>query len=89
MRSRSMSSDPIATAPYAMRTEAGRVALAARQAAIWARDFDAAIEACQEELHALISLRQVAVALPAELLSRGWDPLLMGPDKIEWRHPSE
>jgi hypothetical protein len=84
-----MSSDPIVIAPYAMRTEAGRVALAARQAAIWVGDIDAAIEACQEEFRALISLRQVAVALPAELLSRGWVPLLMGPDKIEWRQPSE
>lgn len=84
-----MSSDPIATAPYAMRTEAGRVALARRQAAIWAHDFDAAIEACQEELRALISLRRAAMALPAELLSRGWLPLLTGPDKIEWRQPSE
>ena len=81
-----MSGD-VSTAPYVMQTAVGRAAIARRQAAIAAREFDVMIEACQEELRALISLRRVAVALPAELLSRGWIPLLMGPDKIEWRQP--
>lgn len=84
-----MSSSGCSTIPYAMQTEAGRAALAHREAAIAARQYDAAIEACRAELRALISLRQVAVALPAELLSRGWIPLLTGPDKIEWRKLSE
>ncbi len=83
-----MSSDASIT-PYAMQTAVGRTALARRQAAIAADEFDAAIEACLEELRRLISLRQIAVALPAELLSRGWIPLLTGPDKVEWRQPSE
>jgi hypothetical protein len=84
-----MGSNRSATAPYVMQTEAGRVALARRQATIWAREFDAAIEALLEELRALTSLRRVAVELPTELLARGWAPTLAGPDKIEWRRPSE
>ncbi len=83
-----MSSDASIT-PYAMQTAGGRAALASRHAAIYAREFDAAIEVCLAELRSLISLRQIAVALPAELLSRGWVPLLTGPDKVEWRRPSE
>ena len=40
-------------------------------------------------LQTLILLRRCAVALPSELLARGWTPVLVGPDKIRWRRPSE
>jgi hypothetical protein len=79
-----------------MTTEVGRITLAQRDAAATARDFDCRIEARLQELRAidpvvraLATLRRVAVALPSELLARGWTPLLVGPDKITWRRPAE
>jgi hypothetical protein len=92
-----MTSEPNATKSYAMRTEAGRVALARRYTNAAVREFDRAIEARLEELQAsdpdlcaLILLRPVAVALPEELLARGWTPLLAGPDEpIKWRRAEE
>jgi hypothetical protein len=79
-----------------MMTEAGRTALAQRDAAAAARDYDGQIEARLQELRAtdpvvlaLATLRRVAVALPSELLARGWTPLLVGPDEITWRRPIE
>jgi hypothetical protein len=79
-----------------MTTQAGRIALAQRDAAAAARDYDRQIEARLQELgktdpvvRALATLRRVAVALPSELLARGWTPLLVGPDKITWRRPPE
>jgi hypothetical protein len=78
-----------------MTTEVGRAALAKREAAAAARDYDLQIEARLEELRAtdpvmlaLATLRRVAVALPTELLARGWTPLLVGPDEpVEWKPP--
>jgi hypothetical protein len=77
-----------------MTTEVGRNALAQRDAAAAARDFDCQIEARLQELlatdpmlRALATLRRFALALPSELLARGWTPLLVGPDEITWRPP--
>jgi hypothetical protein len=79
-----------------MTTEVGRIALAQRDASAAARDFDYKIEARLQELlttdpvlRALTALRRFALALPSELLARGWTPLLVGPDEITWRAPSE
>jgi hypothetical protein len=39
-------------------------------------------------LLALATLRRVAVALPLELLARGYTPVLAGPDEpVEWKPP--
>jgi hypothetical protein len=81
--------------PYEMQTPAGKAALARRDTVAAARDFDLAIERRLEELRSsdpvlctLRTLRRVALALPAELLSRGWVPVLTGPhDPIRWRPP--
>jgi hypothetical protein len=78
-----------------MMTEAGRTALAQRDAAAAARDYDRQIEARLEELRvtdpvlqALATLRRVAVALPPELLAKGYTPVLAGPDEpVEWKPP--
>jgi hypothetical protein len=75
-------------ATYELQTPAGRDAAARRAANAAARDLDLAIEAKLAELRALMTLRRVALALPAELLSRGWVPMLTGPDDpIQWRPP--
>ena len=75
-------------AAYELQTPAGRAAAARRAANAAARDLDLAIEAKLVELRALMTLRRVAHALPAELLSRGWVPILTGPDDpIQWRLP--
>ena len=75
-------------ATYELTTDCGRVAAARRAAKAAARDLDLAIEAKLAELRALRTLRRVALALPAELLSRGWVPVLTGPDDpIQWRPP--
>jgi hypothetical protein len=78
-----------------MTTEAGRTALARRDAAAAARDYDCRIEARLQELRgtdpvllALKTLRRVAVALPSELLARGYTPVLAGPNRpVEWKPP--
>jgi hypothetical protein len=83
--------------PYEMRTSIGKAALAQRDAAMAAYDLDRAIEARLAELRqtdsvirALVVLKRCATALPAELLRRGWTPLLAGPDElVEWRPPVE
>ena len=80
---------------YEMTTEVGRAALAKREAAAVARDYDRQIEARSEDLRAtdpvllaLATLRRVAVALPPELLARGYTPVLTGPDgPVEWKPP--
>jgi hypothetical protein len=81
--------------PYAMTTPAGKAALARRDAAASERYFGDLIEARLQELRAtdpvlraLNMLRRVAIALPPELLARGYTPLLGGPDEpIEWQPP--
>jgi hypothetical protein len=81
--------------PYEMTTPVGKAALAQRDAAAWGRYYDDLIEARLQELKAtdpvllaLATLRRVAVALPPELLARGYTPLLAGPDEpIEWKPP--
>jgi hypothetical protein len=78
-----------------MTTEIGRAALAERDAAAWARYYDDLIEARLQELEAtdpvllaLKTLKRVAVAIPPELLARGYIPLLVGPDEpVEWKPP--
>jgi hypothetical protein len=80
---------------YEMQTAAGRAALARCGAAIAARDFDLAIDERLRELRAtdpvllaLMTLRRFAIALPMELLARGWTPLLAGPDDpVRWKPP--
>jgi hypothetical protein len=84
-------------APYEMRTPTGKAALAHRDATMAARDFDQAIEERLAELRqedpvirALMLLKRCATALPAELLRRGWTPVLAGPDEpVQWRPPAE
>jgi hypothetical protein len=81
---------------YEMRTSIGKAALARRDAAMAARDFDQAIEDRLTELRqedpvirALMLLKRCATALPAELLRRGRKPVLAGPYKpVLWRAPS-
>jgi hypothetical protein len=89
-----MPTDGNTTVPYEMRTEAGRTALARRAAALAARKLDLAIEGRLEQLResdpvicALAALRRVALALPSELLRRGWIPALAGVDDVVWRPP--
>jgi hypothetical protein len=80
---------------YEMRTPSGKFALARRDAAMAAHDFDRAVERRLAELRttdpvilALVVLKRCAMALPAELLDRGWTPLLAGPDEpVQWRPP--
>ena len=80
---------------FEMQTEAGRAALARRGAAIAAREFDLAIDERLKELRAtdpvllaLMTLQRFAIALPVELLARGWTPLLAGPDDpVRWKPP--
>jgi hypothetical protein len=82
-------------APYAMTTPAGKAALAQRDADASERYFDGLIEARLQELRAidpvlrsLDMLRRVAIALPPELLARGYTPLLAGPDEpVDWQPP--
>jgi hypothetical protein len=83
--------------PYEMRTSTGKAALAKRDAAMAARDYDRAIERRLAELRsgdpvilALMVLKRCATALPVELLRRGWTPVLAGPDEpVQWRPPAE
>ena len=79
---------------YEMQTEVGRTALARRAAALAARKLDLAIEGRVEQLRetdpvicALAALQRVALALPSELLARGWIPALAGVDDVVWRPP--
>jgi hypothetical protein len=89
-----MPTDGNTTVPYEMQTQAGRMALARRAAALAARKLDLAIEGRVEQLRetdpvicALATLRRVALALPSELLARGWIPALGGLDDVVWRPP--
>ena len=76
------------TVHYELQTPAGRDAAARRAANGVARDLDQVIQGKLAELRALRTLRRVALALPTELLSRGWVPVLTGPDEpIQWRPP--
>jgi hypothetical protein len=80
-----------------MRTPSGKAALAQRDAAMAARDYDPAIERRLAELRttdpvilALMVLKRCATALPGEFLRRGWTPVLAGPNEpIQWRPPAE
>jgi hypothetical protein len=41
-------------------------------------------------LSALATLQRYAVALPSELLARGWIPMLAGPDEpVRWKPPEQ
>jgi hypothetical protein len=77
-----------ASSGYVLRTPAGRSAAARRAATSIARHFDEAIAIKRAELEALEVLKHIVIAAPQELLSRGWVPVLIGPDDpIEWQPP--
>ena len=75
--------------PYELQTPVGRSAAARRAANASAREFDHLIEAKVDEVRALLTLRRIATALPAELLRRQWTPALDDAGEVMWKPPAE
>jgi hypothetical protein len=82
---------------YELQTTEGRAAAASLDAAAAAERYDHLIEIRLQDLFAsdpvllaLLTLRRVGIALPAELNRRGWVPSLTEPNQpVQWHPPDE